>query len=151
MSFSTLFRPLLAIAVAALLPVMAVAAGPQNLDARGVALHGYDPVAYFVDGKPAQGRSEHSASAQGATYWFASEANQRAFKADPASYEPQFGGYCAYGVAQGYKPDIDPTAFKIVDGKLYLNLSPAVQKRWQEDITGFISQAAKNWPSLKNQ
>ena len=85
MGFSTLFRPLLAMVVAALLPVMAVAAGPQNLDARGVALHGYDPVACFVD------------------------------------------------------------------GKLYLNLSPAVQKRWQEDITGFIGQATKNCLALKNQ
>ena len=74
-----------------------------------------------------------------------------AFKADPAKYEPQFGGYCAYGVAKGFKPDIDPTAFKIVDGKLYLNLSPAVQTRWLEDIPGYITQATKNWSTLKSQ
>jgi YHS domain-containing protein len=137
--------------LAALLPAWALAAGPVNLDARGVAIHGHDPVAYFVDGRPVAGRSEHRATVGAATYWFASEANLQSFKADPSKYEPQYGGYCAYGVAQGYKPDIDPTAFRIVDGKLYLNLSPAVQKRWVEDIPGYISRGNQNWTSLRNQ
>lgn len=147
----TLRRALLAVLTATLLPSWAIAAGPLNLDARGVAIHGHDPVAYFVDGKATAGRPEHRATVGAATYWFASEANVQLFKADPAKYEPQYGGYCAYGVAQGYKPDIDPTAFRIVEGKLYLNLSPAVQKRWTEDIPGHISRANKNWVSLQNQ
>ena len=144
-------RHLLLAATATLVPVAAWAAGPANLDARGVAIHGHDPVAYFVEGKAVMGKSEHSTTVSAATYWFASEANQQLFKADPAKYEPQYGGYCAYGVAQGVKPDIDPTAFRIVDGKLYLNLSPAVQKRWQADIPGFIDRANQNWTSLKGQ
>jgi YHS domain-containing protein len=147
----TLRRTLLLALGTALLPVRALAAGPANVDARGVAIHGHDPVAYFVEGKPVMGKAEHSATVGTATYWFASEANLQLFKADPSKYEPQYGGYCAYGVAQGYKPDIDPTAFRVVDGKLYLNLSPAVQKRWQEDIPGQISRANQNWTSLKAQ
>jgi YHS domain-containing protein len=144
-------RIVLLVFAAALFPAVAVAAGPTNLDARGVAIHGHDPVAYFVDGKAVAGRAEHRTTVGAATYWFASEANLQLFKADPGKYEPQYGGYCAYGVAQGYKPDIDPTAFRIVDGRLYLNLSPAVQKRWVEDIPGHISRANQNWTSLKNQ
>ena len=97
------------------------------------------------------GRADFSATAQGATYWFSTEANLTALKADPAKHEPQFGGYCAYGMAKGFKPDIDPTDFKIIDDKPYLNLSPTVQTRWQEDIPGDITQATKNWSTLKSQ
>ena len=151
MTASTIRRQLLIFSVVASLTGVALAAGPLNLDASGVAIHGHDPIAYFVDGKAVKGRVEYSANAQGATYWFSTEANLTTFKADPAKYEPQFGGYCAYGVAKGFKPDIDPTAFKIEGGKLYLNLSPAVQTRWQEDIPGHITQATKNWSTLKSQ
>lgn len=148
---NALRRHLLLTMTAGMVPLAVLAAGPANLDARGVAIHGHDPVAYFVEARAVVGKSEHSATVGAATYWFASEANRRLFTADPAKYEPQYGGYCAYGVAQGVKPDIDPTAFRIVDGKLYLNLSPAVQKRWQADIAGFIERANQNWPALKSQ
>ena len=133
------------------LALRAFAAGPANLDGRGVAIHGYDPVAYFAESKPVKGAAERSATAHGATYWFASDKNLELFKADPAKYEPQYGGYCAYGVAQGFKPDIDPTAFRVEGGKLYLNLSPDVQSRWVKDIPGYVEQANKNWMTLKNQ
>jgi YHS domain-containing protein len=136
---------------AALIPALAVAAGPKNTDEKGVAIHGHDPVAYFVQGKPVAGQAAYSATVGTATYWFANTSNQQLFKADPSKYEPQYGGYCAYGVAQGLKPDIDPTAFKIVEGKLYLNLSPFVLKRWQDDIPGNIKTANEKWPSLKNK
>lgn len=129
----------------------ALAAGPANLDGHGVAIHGYDPVAYFVESKPMKGTAERSATAHGATYWFASDKNLELFKADPSKYEPQYGGYCAYGVAQGFKPDIDPTAFRVEGGKLYLNLSPDVQSRWVKDIPGYVEQANKNWKTLKDQ
>lgn len=138
-------------ALLAVLPTVAFAAGPVNVDAQGVALKGYDPVAYIEVGRPVKGKPEYSARFNGAVYWFSSLTHQQAFKADPQRYEPQFGGYCAYGVAQGAKPDIDPNAFAIADGKLYLNLSPAVQKRWQADIPGYITQATKNWITLKDQ
>lgn len=129
----------------------AFAAGPANLDGRGVAIHGHDPVAYFVKSKPVKGTAERSATAHGVTYWFASDKNLELCKANPEKYEPQYGGYCVYGVAQGVKPDIDPTAFRVEGGKLYLNLSPEVQSRWVKDIPGHVEQANKNWKTLKNQ
>lgn len=145
-------RRLLAMgALASFSPLAALAAGPVNVNAQGVALHGHDPVAYFLVGAPVMGAPEFSAQWKGATYWFANVAHLRAFQADPVRYEPQFGGYCAYGVAQGAKPDIDPKAFAIVDGKLYLNLSPGVQKRWQGDIPGHIGQATQHWMTLKDK
>lgn len=127
------------------------AAGAINTNAGGVAIKGYDPVAYFTDNKAVLGKAEFSAKAAGATYQFASAANRDTFVANPAKYQPQYGGYCAYGVAQGYKPDIDPQAFSIVDGKLFLNFSPKVTKRWEQDIAGHIRSANENWKSLINQ
>ncbi len=144
-------RTLLLTLAATLVPFAAFAGAATNIDSRGIAIHGHDPVAYFVEGRPVVGKPEYKATVGAATYWFASEGNLQTFKADPSKYEPQYGGYCAYGVAQGHKPDIDPTAFRIVDGKLYLNLSPAVQKRWQEDIPVFIKRANQNWGALKDQ
>lgn len=144
-------RTLLLTLAATLVPFAAFAGGATNIDARGLAIRGHDPVAYFVESRPVVGKPEHKATVGAATYWFASEANLQTFESNPSKYEPQYGGYCAYGVAQGNKPDIDPTAFRIVDGKLYLNLSAAVQKRWQEDIPGFINRANQNWSALKSQ
>lgn len=139
---------LCALAAALLLPGMATAANPVNVDRSGVAIHGYDPVAYFTIGKPTMGKAEFNADSDGATYWFADASNMKAFQADPPRYTPQFGGFCAYGVAQGHKPDIDPTAFSIVDGKLYLNLDAGVKKRWLANVPGYIEQANKNWRDL---
>ncbi len=144
-------RRSLLLLLAAALPLLAWASGPVNVDASGVAIHGHDPVAYFVDGKAVMGRAEHALSIDGATYWFASEANRKQFEADPERFRPQYGGYCAYGVANGVKPDIDPKAFRIVGGRLYLNLNPDVQKRWQADIPGFVAEADRNWPALKGR
>ena len=144
-------RTVFAFAAVMLVPGVALAAGPINLDGRGIALHGHDPVAYFTEGRPVAGKPAHRVTIGAATYWFTSDANRQLFEADPAKYLPQYGGYCAYGVAQGAKPDIDPTAFRVVDGKLFLNLSPAVQRRWQQDIPGYIERANRNWPSLKDQ
>jgi len=133
---------------ACFMPLTAQAAAPVNANAQGVAVQGYDPVAYFVVGKPVKGSPEFSAAWNGATYWFANAAHLQAFEVDPARFEPQYGGYCVFGVAQGAKPDIDPQAFAVVDGKLYLNLSPGIQKRWQADIPGYIRKASQNWPTL---
>ncbi|WP_338845901.1 YHS domain-containing (seleno)protein [Massilia sp. W12] len=113
------------------------------------AIRGYDPVAYFTEKKAHKGKPELRHVWQGATWHFASQSNLDAFKAQPEKYAPQYGGYCAYGVAQGYAPEIDPQAFKVVDGKLYLNLSQRVLKRWQKDIPGYVQAADKNWPELK--
>lgn len=139
-------------AMAAALCVCAVPAAAQgtaqNLDADGVAIKGHDPVAYFTMSKPAKGSADFSARHDGATYWFANAEHQKAFNAQPAKYAPQYGGYCAYGVSKGAKPDIDPTAFSVVDGKLYLNLNPSIQERWAKDSSGYIRQADEKWKTL---
>jgi YHS domain-containing protein len=113
------------------------------------AIRGYDPVAYFTMNKAVKGQKKLSTTWQGATWHFSSQANLDAFKADPEKYAPQYGGYCAYGVAQGFTPEIDPQAFHVREGKLYLNLSKDVLKRWKEDIPAYVADANKNWPELK--
>jgi YHS domain-containing protein len=96
-------------------------------------------------------RREYRADYKGSTFNFASQANRDAFAADPAKYAPQYGGYCAYGTASGYKAAIDPAAFTVVDGKLYLNYDRSVQKEWSKDVPGFITKADKNWPTVSTQ
>ena len=115
---------------------------------KSVAVGGYDPVAYFTERKPVQGKADISYSWKGATWRFASEQNRDLFKAAPEKYAPQYGGYCAYAVAQGGTADGDPKSWRIIDGKLYLNLSPAVQKIWEKDIAGYVKAADKNWPGV---
>lgn len=122
-------------------------AGKVNLDG-GVAIKGHDPVAYFTQNAAVAGDAAFTASHDGATYRFASAANRDAFAANPGKYAPQYGGYCAYAVANGYTAPIDPEAFTIVDDKLYLNFSKGVRRRWERDIPGNISKADANWPGL---
>jgi YHS domain-containing protein len=116
---------------------------------RGYAISGYDPVAYFTLGTPTPGSSELSAEWMGATWLFATAANRDAFRADPQRYAPQYGGYCAWAVANGKTASIDPEAWKIVDGKLYLNYSRDIQKKWESDVPGNIRRADGNWPGLR--
>ncbi len=113
-----------------------------------LAVSGHDPVAYFKEGKPVEGSSEHELEWNGATWRFSSAANLAAFEADPEAYAPQYGGYCAWAVSQGYTASTDPTAWRIVDGKLYLNYSLGVQRRWEKDIPGNIAKADTNWPKV---
>lgn len=113
----------------------------------GVGAGGYDVVSYFA-GTPTAGQADMTADFKGAKWRFSSKANLEAFKADPAKYTPQFGGYCAYGVAKGYAVKGEPGQWTIVDGKLYLNYSAGVQKTWKADIPGNISAATANWPKL---
>ena len=113
------------------------------------AVSGYDTVAYFTDGKPVKGNSSITHEYMGAVWQFASEDNKAKFIADPEKYAPQYGGYCAWAVSQGYTASGDPKYWKIVDGKLYLNYDASVQKRWEKDIPGFISAADKNWPGIR--
>lgn len=114
-----------------------------------LAIHGYDPVAYFTEGKPVEGKAEFSHSYEGAEWRFATAANRDAFAADPARYAPQYGGYCAWAVSEGYTASTDPDAWRIEGGKLYLNYSLSVQEQWEEDIPGNIAKADTNWPDLK--
>ncbi|MEQ9641171.1 MAG: YHS domain-containing (seleno)protein [Alphaproteobacteria bacterium] len=112
-----------------------------------VAINGYDPVSYF-DGMPMPGKTEHTLMHRGAEWRFASAGNLAKFKADPAAYEPQYGGYCAYAVSYGSTAKTEPDAWKIVDGKLYLNYDKNIQSRWENDIPGHIEKADANWPKV---
>lgn len=122
-----------------------------NVDAKGVGLKGHDPVAYFTVGAPTAGKAEFSASHAGVNYLFASAANRDAFTANPARFAPQFGGFCAMGVALGRKLDGDPTAWTIADDKLYLNVNKDVQKKYREDVAGNNRKAEANWPQIRNK
>ncbi|HEV2678611.1 MAG TPA: YHS domain-containing (seleno)protein [Aliidongia sp.] len=117
----------------------------------GIAIKGYDPVAYFTDGKPVLGVPEITAQFDGASWRFATEAHRRAFVAHPAKYEPDFGGFCAYAVAHGQKADIDPAAFTIVNGKLYLNYTLQARVLWRKDLPTELVDGDKNWPTVKLQ
>lgn len=122
-----------------------------NVDARGLALRGHDPVAYQTEGRPVPGQPQFTATHDGATYRFASAANRDRFRADPARYAPAFGGFCAMGVAMGRKLDGDPLLFRVVDNRLYLNVSAPVQQRWIQDIPGHIRTANEQWPQLRGK
>ncbi len=114
----------------------------------GVAIEGYDPVAYFQDGAPRKGAKKHVYDWRGATWRFASTANRQLFVADPEKYAPQYGGYCAFAVSQGKTAGIDPDSWSIVDDKLYLNYNQKIQTKWRADIPGYISSADAAWPRL---
>ncbi|MEO1746172.1 MAG: YHS domain-containing (seleno)protein [Pseudomonadota bacterium] len=114
----------------------------------GAAIQGYDAVAYQTQGSPVKGSDEFTATHDGATYKFASADNRDAFTANPAKFAPKYGGFCAYAVANGYTAEIDPQAFTVVDGSLYLNFNRSVRSRWERDIPGNISKADTNWPGL---
>jgi YHS domain-containing protein len=145
----TIVRSIVAAATIAIVPA-AVWAG-EFFEKDGAALRGYDPVAYFKDNKPVKGSAQYTAAYKGSTFHFASQANRDAFAADPAKYAPQYGGFCAFGMAGGYKAAIDPAAFTVVDDKLYLNYDRAIQRQWSKDIPGFIAKADKNWPTVSAQ
>ena len=122
----------------------------MNADSNDLAIHGYDTVAYFTKSQPVQGSTDFTATYKNAIYAFSSAENRDAFRANPAKYAPQFGGHCAMGVALNKKLDVDPTAWRVVDGKLYLNLNKDVQSKWVQDVSGNLKTAYKVWPKIKN-
>jgi YHS domain-containing protein len=119
-----------------------------NLDKTGVAIQGYDPVAFFTDHKPVKGSEQFLSRHAGAIYFFASKEHKEMFTKDPAKYEPVFGGYCAYGVSRGKLVEIDVDAFQIVDGKLLLQYSKGVRDDFNKDSKGNLTKAEANWPGL---
>jgi hypothetical protein len=104
-----------------------------NTDATGLVIRGYDPVAYFTAGRPVPGRSD---------LWV---------EYYPEKYLPQYGGYCAFGVAMGKKFDIDPGSWRIVDGRLYFNLNPTILEKWSADTKGYIPKSEKYWPKIRDK
>jgi hypothetical protein len=130
------------------------AGGPPqaiNTDGSGLALKGYDAVAYFVEGKAAKGSPAFEYEWNGARWRFANAINRDRFAHSPEAYAPQFGGFCAWAVSRNYTADIDPQAFDVLNGKLYLNYSTLVQLRWKVDRAENIRKADVNWPKLLQQ
>jgi hypothetical protein len=116
---------------------------------RGIAIKGYDPVAYHKNGKPVRGSGEHEFKWKDAKWRFANAEHRDLFEANPKKYAPRYGGYCAWAVSQGYTASVDPkNAWTIVEGKLYLNYNVEVKEKWEKDIPGNIQKADANWPGV---
>jgi YHS domain-containing protein len=141
-------------AAAIVLPLAAAQAvdktgGVFNTLYAGLGAKGYDVVAYQTIGKPTPGKADFQHDYGGVTWRFASADHLARFKASPAKYAPQFGGFCSWGVSQGKLFDVDPVnGWKVVDGRLYLNFNADIRKSWEADIPGFIAKANTNWPKL---
>jgi YHS domain-containing protein len=119
-----------------------------NVDGTGVAIQGYDPVAFFTDNKPVKGDQKVLIKHDGAIYYFATKEHKDLFKENPAKYEPEFGGYCAYGVSKNKLVEIDVDAFQIVDGKLLLQYSKGIRDDFNKDTKGNLTKADANWTGL---
>jgi YHS domain-containing protein len=120
----------------------------QNLDHNGVAIQGYDPVAFFTDNRPVKGSAQFQSEYRGAKYYFVSSEHKAAFDKEPAKYEPQFGGYCAYGASQGHKAPIKIEAWQIVNGRLLMQYDLGVKDDFNKDQQNNLSKADRNWPGL---
>jgi YHS domain-containing protein len=131
--------------------VVQTSASAVDTDEHGLAMQGYDPVAYFSEGAPHQGDPRFKLNHDGATYYFASADNLKRFKKNPTAYLPQYGGFCAMGTAMHQKLEGDPKVWHIVDKKLYINFNPDVDRRWSDDVPLNISRANTNWPEIKAQ
>lgn len=152
----------LSLAAAAAMTILGSAAfaGPQYIDGTGYAVSGYDVVAYrslpqnpVGQGQPegVKGRADITAEHNGAKFAFASEENRAMFLENPAKFAPQYDGHCAYGVSKGGKVPGNPNLWRIVDDKLYLNITPVVVGFWEEDISGNIDKAEGNWPGIETK
>ena len=139
---------LLFVGAALALPVFAQSKTLLNLDKSGVAIQGYDPVAFFTDSKPVKGTTQWVAKRDGATYQFVSKEHRDLFLQEPAKYEPVFGGYCAFGASRNKLAPIDVEAFQIVGGKLLLQYSKGVRDDFNKDTKGNLDKANANWPGL---
>jgi len=141
------------LAATAATPLMAAAppafaAEPAVYATGGVAINGYDPVAYFTQSAPVEGSAAHTSTWEGATFQFASADNKALFDGDPAKYAPQYGGYCAWAVSKGYTASTSPNAWSVHDGKLYLNFNRAIRARWNISKDANIQAGDANWPKV---
>ena len=136
------------LAATAAMSTPAYAAKSPIFSKNGIAINGYDPVAYFTKGAPVRGSKLYTASYQGATFLFSSVENKEKFEGNTAKYAPQYGGYCAYAVSKGATAKTEPDAWAIRNGKLYLNYNREVNSIWKSDAQRNISRADINWPSV---
>jgi YHS domain-containing protein len=119
-----------------------------NVNDKGIALQGYDPVSFFSDGRPAKGNPALTLRHEGATYWFATSENKATFEAAPERYVPAFGGYCAYGASNGYTAPVEIDTWQIVDGRLLLNYNKSIRKKFDADRAAYLQKADANWPGI---
>lgn len=141
------------LAASASLPLVAAArpvwsAQPKAFAVGGLAINGTDPVAYFTEGQPVAGLNEFASDWRGTKMLFSTEQNKAMFDADPETFAPSYGGYCAYAVAKGYTASTDPEAWTIHDGRLFLNYSKSVRALWALRRDTYIARADENWPGV---
>jgi YHS domain-containing protein len=134
--------------LATAVPVFGQGNGLRNLDKNGLAIQGYDPVAFFTQNKPVKGRPEFESKYNGARYLFVSSEDKATFDANPMKYEPQFGGFCAYGVSKGHIVPVKIEAFQIVNGRLLMQYDLDIRGEFNKDTQGNLQKADKNWPGL---
>ncbi len=141
-------RLFLAFLVLVALSTIATAKELLNVDRNRIAIQGYDPVAFFTDSRPVKGNPQFQSAYRGAKYYFASSEHKAAFDKEPAKYEPQFGGYCAYGVSHGSRAPIKIEAWQIVNGRLLMQYDLDIKNKFNQDPQGTLKKADENWPSL---
>lgn len=148
--FRSVTARLVGVVAAFALATVALAAEPPIFtpSGSGVAVSGYDAVAYMTEGRPRRGNPAITAKHAGVTWQFASPENRALFIANPEMYAPQYGGYCAYAVSQGYTAKADPEAWSVVGGRLYLNYDLSIRDRWDRNRDGYIRDANANWPRV---
>ena len=145
-------KKLLLVIVTFLIAVrLGAAAEALNVDERGLALQGYDPVGYFTENKPVKGDPTFTATYKGGTYWFASAAHKKTFESNPAKYAPQFGGFCGYAASINKLAPIEVEYFQVLHGRLVLQHNEKAWKLWHEDVEGNLKKADANWPKLSQQ
>ena len=142
------FARLLSVFILTAAAATLLGAPAPNVDKEGVGIQGYDPVAFFTEAKPVLGKQEFHSAYHDVTYRFASAEHQQMFEKDAAKYEPQFGGYCAYGVAKGHTAPIKIEAFQIVNGRLLMQYDSGVRDEFNKDQRGNLDAADKKWPEL---
>jgi hypothetical protein len=147
----TFIRQLGAAALLVVVATASAAAQRVNTDRQGLALKGYDVVAYFVEGRAVPGDVSFEHAVDGVRYRFASAANRDRFAREPQRFLPQYGGFCAWAVSRGYTADTDPLAWRVVDGRLFLNYNRSVQKQWEGDVNGNVTKGDANWPGLSRK
>ena len=139
---------LTALGISSIMPATATAQKPEIFSNNGVAIRGYDPVAYFVAGEPQKGSQSFETTYKGTIWRFVNAENLSRFTSEPEKYAPQYGGYCAWAVSLGYTASIHPDAWSIENDKLYLNYSKSVRRQWLRDKENRIILADGNWPAV---
>jgi YHS domain-containing protein len=149
MTLSSLIKSTLVTSALLLSSVSYAANIEVNANDNDLAIKGYDTVSYFTKSAPVKGSDKYTAAYNGAIYQFSTADNRDLFQANPRKYAPQYGGFCAMGVAMNQKFDTDPTAWHIRGDKLYLNLNKNVQTKWLTDVPGYLETSQANWTGIK--